>query len=77
MNMYQIECYFEDCVHYWTSTGVSRGVATVRAIWWDCVEVWNVEKSWTEEKVEFINRYRKYKPYDAIPDEEYISEGNA
>lgn len=75
--MENIENYFGTCVAYWMSTGVSKGVATVRTIWWDCVEVWNADKSWTEEKVKFINRYRKYKPYDAIPDEEYIAEGNA
>ena len=75
--MNDIEKYFKSCVDYWMSTGVSQGVATCRAIWWDCVEVWNIDKSWNDDKVSFINRYRKYKPYDAIPDEDCISEGNA
>lgn len=75
--MEKIESYFKACVEYWMSTGVSKGVAIVRAIWWDCVEVWNFDKSWTDEKVEFINRYRKYKPYDPTPKAKAVEEGNA
>lgn len=75
--MEKIENYFESCVNYWMSTGVSRGVATVRALWWDCVEVWNFGKSWNEDKIKFINQYRQYKPYDPIPEEEYVKNGNA
>ncbi len=75
--MENIEEYFGTCVAYWMSTGVSEGVATCRAIWWDCVEVWNADKSWTEDKITFINRYRKYKPYDPVPETEMVEEGNA
>lgn len=75
--MENIENYFGTCVAYWMSTGLSEGVATVRALWWDCVEVWNADKSWTEDKIKFINRYRKYTPYDVIPDEDRVREGNA
>ena len=75
--MDKIKEYFEACVNYWISTGVSKGVATVRAIWLDCVEVWNADKSWNDDKIAFINQYRKYKPYDPIPEEDGVNEGNA
>ena len=75
--MENIENYFGTCVAYWMSTGLSEGAATARAVWWDCVEVWNADKSWTEDKIVFINRYRKYKPYDPVPGKNMVEEGNA
>lgn len=75
--MENIENYFGTCVAYWISTGLSECAATVRAVWWDCVEVWNADKSWTEDKIAFINRYRKYKPYDPVPEIKMVEEGNA
>lgn len=75
--MENIEDYFGTCIAYWMTTGVSKGVATVMALWWDCVEVWNADKSWTPTKIEFVNRYRKYKPYDPIPEPDAVREGNA
>lgn len=75
--MENIEKYFKICVNYWMSLGLSKGAATVRAIWWDCIEVWNADKSWTDEKVEFVNRYRKYRPYDPVPESRCVEEGNA
>ena len=75
--MDKIKEYFNSCVNYWMSTGVSKWVATCRVIWWDCVDVWNTEKSWNDDKVAFVNQYRKYKPYDPIPEEDRIQEGNA
>ena len=76
-SMKEIEEYFDACVKYWESTGVSKGVATVRAIWWDCAEVWNFDKSWNDDKIAFINRYRTYEPYGPIPEEDRVREGNA
>lgn len=73
----EIENFFESCVAYWMRSGCSKGIATVRAIWWDCVECWNIDKSWNENKISFINRFRKYKPYDPIPDEKLVESGNA
>lgn len=73
----EIEQYFETCKRYWMRQNIPEGVATVRALWWDCVEVWNADKSWTKEKEEFVRRYRQYTPYDPIPDEEHVREGNA
>lgn len=75
--MDNIKNYFDSCVSFWMSTGLSKGAATVRAIWWDCVDVWNFDKSWTEDKVKFINQYRKYKPYDPVPEAKRVEEGNA
>lgn len=75
--MPEIESYFNACVRFWELTGLSKGAATVRAIWWDCAEVWNADKSWTPEKVEFINRYRQYEPYGLIPEEKCVEAGNA
>ena len=73
----EIERFFKSCVAYWMRGGCTKEVAIVRAIWWDLVECWNIDKSWNEEKVDFVNRYRKYKPYDPIPDEKLIEVGNA
>lgn len=75
--MSQIEQYFEACVNYWISQGDSMGVATIKAIWWDCVEVWNADKSWTKEKIEFVNRWRKYEPYGEVPPSSCVEVGNA
>ena len=74
--MGSIQKYFDTCVSYWVREhGLSIGAAMVRAIWWDCVEVWNIDKSWNKEKIDFINQYRKYKPYDPIPEERLVEEG--
>lgn len=75
--MVEIEKFFNDCVNFWMRNGCTKGVATVRAIWWDCVECWNIDKSWDENKIKFINRYRRYNPYDPVPDEKSVESGNA
>lgn len=75
--MKDIQMYFDACVKYWQSTGCSKAAAVSRAIWWDCVEVWNVDRSWNDNKISFINRYRSYKPYDPVPDESLVRDGNA
>lgn len=72
-----IRSYFESCRAYWTRNGATPAAATSRALWWDCCEVWNADKSWTPEKIEFINQYRQYKPYGPIPEEERVATGNA
>lgn len=76
--MNDIQDYFDSCIEYWIREhNLSREVATVRAIWWDCVEIWNTDKTWNDEKIAFINRYRQYKPYDPVPEEECVAKGNA
>ena len=76
-DMNKIEEYFNTCVNYWERQGFSKGVATIRALWWDCVEIWNADHSWNDEKIEFVNKWRRYKPYDAIPEADRVAEGNA
>ena len=76
--MKNIKAYFDGCVKYWMEMHhLNKDAAIVRVIWWDCVEVWNADKSWDDDKIAFINQYRKYKPYDPIPKEKCIKEGNA
>lgn len=75
--MDKIREYFDLCVNYWVSTGISKECATIRALWWDCAEVWNADKSWDDDKVKFFNSYRKYTPYGPIPEETMVSEGMA
>ena len=76
--MSDIEAFFDACVNFWiTRCGCSKDVATVRAIWWDCVEAWNIDRSWDENRISFINRFRKYNPYDPIPEESLVESGNA
>lgn len=72
-----IQDYFNACVSFWMSRGDSKGIATIKALWWDCVEVWNADKSWNDEKIVFVNQYRKYKPYGPIPEAECTAAGNA
>ena len=55
--MDKIKEYFNSCVNYWMSTGVSKWVATCRVIWWDCVDVWNTEKSWRRQYEQCIWNY--------------------
>ena len=75
--MSEIEKYFNSCMDYWIGNGDSKGVATIKTIWWDCVEVWNADKSWTEEKVQFIKKWRDYEPYGEVPPSEFVENGNA
>ena len=72
-----IQQYFDACVNYWMRQGCSRGLATVRTIWWDCVETWNTDHTWTDAKVKFINKYRKYEPYGPVPEKERVEKGEA
>ena len=77
-SMEYIEKYFEQCKKFWMKEyKISEDAATIRALWWDCAEVWNADKSWNDNKIAFINRYRKYTPYDPIPDEESVENGTA
>ena len=77
MKSESIKNYFDSCVNFWMNNGDSKGVATVKALWWDCVEIWNFDKSWNNDKVAFVNQYRKYIPYDPIPEPAMVECGNA
>ena len=70
--------YFEACKAYWMRCGDSEGVATTKALWWDCVEVWNADRSWNDEKVKLVKQYRPwYEPYGPVPESSRVAEGNA
>ena len=56
--MEEIRVYFETCKTYWIRQGFSEEIATSRAFWWDCVEGWDIDKSWTDEKRKFAEQYR-------------------
>lgn len=75
MNNNKVYDYFNLCRDYWLTTGDRLGVATSKAFWWDCVEVWNADKSWNEEKEEFAWSFRAYKPYDPVPSARVVEEG--
>ena len=76
--MENIQAYFDSCVQYWMETHhLNKDAAIARAIWWDCVEIWNADGSWNNDKIAFINKYRSYRPYDPIPEEKCVADGNA
>ncbi len=62
--------YFNTCKEYWMRNGDSESVAASKAFWWDCVEVWNADNSWNDEKRKFANDFRGYTPGDPVPDVE-------
>lgn len=75
VEMEKINSYFSSCKKFWLSTGDSEGVATSKTFWWDCVEVWNHDKSWTPVKERWAWNFRAYKPGNPIPDSNLVVEG--
>ncbi len=71
----EIKEYYEECVKFWIRQGDCKAVAMAKALWWDCIEIWNATKSWNDDKVNFVNQYRKYTPYDPIPEGIAIEKG--
>lgn len=49
-----IECwkYWKQCKDYWMKSEDEK-TAIARAYWWDCREVWDIDSSWTPEKILF------------------------
>lgn len=72
----EIERFYNDCVNFWMShAGDSVEVARKKALWWDCAECWNIDKSWDEPRMEFFAKMSQgYKPYDPIPDLDGLDE---
>lgn len=57
--------YFDTCIEYWERKGESRLLAIAHTIWYDCIEVWNIDNSWTDEKLRFVRLfYPHYQPGD-------------
>ena len=70
-----VQKYFKMCKRYWTDRGASDGIATSKAFWWDCVEVWNADNSWNDAKIAFALAFRGYHVGDPIPAEEKVEKG--
>ena len=75
MNYAEIEKYFDVCRDYWVRNGDSKGVATSKAFWWDCVEVWNSDNSWNEDKRKFAKVWRGYVQGSPVPDAKFVEMG--
>lgn len=67
--------YFNRCKAYYMRNGDSDAVATSKAFWWDCVEVFNFDKSWNDAKRKFAKEFRNYTPGDPVPDAKLVEEG--
>ena len=72
----EVQAYFDMCKAYWERLGNPSAVATCKAFWWDCVEVWNMDKSWNDEKKAFAKAFRGYVPGNPIPDESVVEAGD-
>ena len=46
--------YFDQCKAFWMRNGDSEEDASYKALWWDCKEVWDIDKSWNPEKEVFF-----------------------
>lgn len=66
--------YFDKCKAFWMNHGDSERVATSKAFWWDCVEVWNVDQSWNDAKRDLAEMFG-YKEGDPLPDEHAVEQG--
>lgn len=76
-SMEEIKQYFGNCVAYWKRNGDPASIAVCKALWWDCADIWNSDKSWTPNKVKFFNGYRRYEPYGQLPEASAVKKGKA
>jgi len=59
----EIQAFFNNCKAFWMNkANCSESEAESRALWWDCKECWDFDKSWTEEKQSFFDGMK-----DSIP----------
>ena len=70
-----VQKYFNDCKDYWIRHGEREGVATSKAFWFDCVEIFNALQSWNDAKRKFAKDFRGYEPGDPVPDAKKVEEG--
>ena len=70
-----VKHYFEYSKAFWMRNGDSAGVATSKAFWWDCIEVWNADNSWDDAKRKFAKEFRNYTPGDPMPEAKLIAHG--
>lgn len=55
--------YFETCKQFWLNNGCDEREANRRALWWDCKEVWDADKSWNKEKKNFFEAMKRNIPF--------------
>ena len=67
--------YFEQCRAYWRRNGDRENVATCKALYWDCFDVWNRDRSWDAGKREFAKQWRGYTPYSELPSPYMVLDG--
>lgn len=72
----EVQQYFDACRAYWVRNGDSAGVATCKAFWWDCVEIWNLS-GWNQARESFALAFRGYRPGDPVPESRCVEQGNA
>lgn len=72
----EVRQYFETCRAYWLRQGDRPAVATCKAFWWDCVEIWNMS-GWNPAKESFAWSWRGYRPGGPIPEPSNVETGNA
>ena len=58
--------YWELCKKYWMAQGDSEPVAGAKALWWDCEEIWIIDGSLTEDKIQFIDTLENKYPRSLI-----------
>ena len=65
----ELQAYFDACVNYWKGFNDSVRVAIAHAIWYDCIEVWDMDDSWTDAKLEFVRQYiPDYRKGEPVPE---------
>lgn len=70
----QVADYFATCKAYWLRQGDSEQVASAKAFYWDCVEVWNFDRSWNDAKRCMAEMFG-YKEGDPVPAPELVEKG--
>lgn len=59
----EILAFYKQCKKFWVErVGCTEAEAESRALWWDCVEAWDFDKSWTDVKRNFVDSLK-----DCVP----------
>ena len=70
----QVADYFATCKDFWLRQGDSERVASAKAFYWDCVEVWNFDHSWNDAKRDMASMFG-YTEGDPVPAPELVGKG--
>ena len=74
MTFDQVTDYFSNCKAYWMRQGDSEKVASSKAFWWDCVEVWNFDNTWNDAKRDMAAMFG-YTVGDPVPAPDAVEKG--